>query len=95
MNILVTGGAGGIGSTLCFLLNKNGYKTIAYDNLNNGYIENLNGKDHNLCEFVFGDIRNRYYLKSVLRENRIDAIVHLAALTSLPDRKSTRLNSSH
>lgn len=84
MNILVTGGAGGIGSTLCFLLNKNGHKTIAYDNLNNGYIENLNGKNTKLCQFVFGDIRNTYYLKSVIRDNRIDVIVHLAALTSLP-----------
>ena len=46
MNIFITGAAGGIGSTLALKLTQNGHKVIAYDNLNNGYEDNLkeNGK---------------------------------------------------
>lgn len=80
MNILVTGGAGGIGSTLCLLLTKKGYNVYAFDNLNNGYLENLDGS----CEFIYGDIRSIQTLSHVIQQKKIDIIVHLAALTSLP-----------
>lgn len=84
MNILVTGGAGGIGSTLCLLLTKNGHTVHAFDNLNNGYMENLEDGGKQFCNFIYGDIRNTDMLKSVIQHKNIDVIVHLAALSSLP-----------
>ena len=72
MNILVTGGAGGIGSTLCFLLNKNGHKTIAYDNLNNGYFENLIEDGKQVCNFIYGDIRNTETLIKIINDKNIE-----------------------
>ena len=41
MNIMITGAAGGIGSTLALELTKKGCKVIAVDNLANGYYQNL------------------------------------------------------
>ena len=84
MNILVTGGAGGIGSTLCLLLTKNGHTVHAFDNLNNGYFENLIDDDKQFCNFIFGDIRNTDILTKIFDDKQIDVVVHLAALTSLP-----------
>ncbi len=43
MNILVTGGAGFIGSHLCKRLVKEGHQVVAVDKLSNGSLENLNG----------------------------------------------------
>lgn len=84
MRILITGAAGGIGSTLSLLLTKNGHRVVAYDNFNNGYIENLHEDNKQFCKIVFGDIRNTEVLTKVLNDNDIEVIVHLAALTSLP-----------
>lgn len=84
MNILVTGGAGGIGSTLCMLLTRNGHTVHAYDNLNNGYMENLMVDGKQVCNFIYGDIRNTKTFSYALHQKQIDVIVHLAAITSLP-----------
>jgi nucleoside-diphosphate-sugar epimerase len=84
MRILITGAAGGIGSTLSLLLSENGHDVSAYDNFNNGYIENLHEDGKQFCKIFFGDIRNTKKLTQTLKNNHIDVIVHLAALTSLP-----------
>lgn len=84
MNILVTGGAGGIGSTLCMLLTRNGHTVYAFDNLNNGYFENLIEDEKQVCNFIYGDIRNTETLTKILFDKDIEVVVHLAALTSLP-----------
>lgn len=84
MNILITGAAGGIGSTLAYLLTQNGHKVIAYDNFNNGYIANLHENGHQFCEIVFGDIRNTAKVLATLNNYNIDVVIHLAALTALP-----------
>ena len=59
MTILVTGGAGGIGSTLIRKLIKHGYRVISVDTLQNGYIENLqeDNKKH-ICANYHIDIRD-------------------------------------
>ena len=88
MNILVTGGAGGIGSTLCMLLTKNGYNVHAFDNLNNGYFDNLVDNGKQICNFIFGDIRNTDIFTNILDDKEIDVVIHLAALTSLPECES-------
>ena len=84
MNILITGGAGGIGSTLCLLLTKNGHTVHAFDNLNNGYFDNLIEDDKQFCNFIYGDIRNTEILTQIFDDKQIDVVVHLAAITSLP-----------
>lgn len=84
MNILVTGGAGGIGSTLCMLLTRNGHTVHAFDNLNNGYFENLIEDGKQVCNFIFGDIRNTETFGKILKDKNIEVVVHLAAISSLP-----------
>ena len=84
MNILVTGGAGGIGSTLSLHLSELGHNVTALDNLHNGYFDNLFENDRQFCNFVCSDIRDTESLISILRQHKIEYIVHLAALTSLP-----------
>ena len=84
MNILVTGGAGGIGSTLCMMLTRNGHTVHAFDNLNNGYLENLTENGERFCNLFQADIRASETVSYILEYYKIDLIVHLAALTSLP-----------
>ena len=55
MKILITGGAGGIGSTLAYTLSKD-HEVIVVDNLRNGYIENLSINDKEFCKFFLLDI---------------------------------------
>lgn len=88
MNILITGGAGGIGSTLALHLTHKGHNVVAYDNLNNGYIENLSEDDRPFCMFVNADIRNTQRMLLTIDYHNIDVIIHLAALTSLPECES-------
>jgi nucleoside-diphosphate-sugar epimerase len=87
-NVLVTGGAGGIGSTLCLKLRNSGsyHYVVAYDNLSNGYVENLkhDDSDEYFCIFENRDIRSTQVLKDVINKYNINVIIHLAALTSLP-----------
>lgn len=52
MKVLVTGGAGFIGSHLCKRLVKEGHQVVAVDNLSNGNLENLKGLEEN-PQFTF------------------------------------------
>lgn len=85
MNVLITGAAGGIGSTLCLHLLKKGVNVFAFDNFNNGYIENLQENKKLFCEIIFGDIRDSSKIEKCLKQNKIDTIIHMAAITSLPE----------
>jgi len=86
-NILVTGGAGFIGSHLCERLLSDGVKVICLDNFDSFYdpnikirnVEGVKKKSPELFELVTGDIRNPEHLKGILQENQIDFVVHLAA----------------
>lgn len=84
MNIMVTGGAGGIGSTLSLLLTKKGHTVLAIDNLNNGYRENLYENGKQFCDLITCDIRDTKRITNLINFRNIDVIIHLAALTSLP-----------
>lgn len=83
--ILVTGGAGFIGSNLCEELVKKGYYVICLDNFSTGRIENIQGLiDNNSDRFklIVGDIRN---LDTCLNAvNGVDVVFHEAALGSIP-----------
>jgi UDP-glucose 4-epimerase len=81
--ILVTGGAGFIGSHLVSLLLKQGCKVTVLDNLSTGKLENLRGcLNDSGFKFVKGDLRNRRDLEEAVRG--VDAVFHLAAITSVP-----------
>lgn len=81
--ILVTGGAGFIGSNLCEELVKKGDYVVCLDNFSTGRIENIQGLlDNNRFKLIEGDIRNLdTCLKAV---NGVDVVFHEAALGSIP-----------
>jgi len=76
--VLVTGGAGFVGSHLVERLVKEGYRVILVDNLLRGNMSNLPRllKD---AEFVEGDIRNYELMDGIIR--KVDTVIHLAALS--------------
>ena len=86
MKILVTGGAGYIGSHTCVELLNAGYEVVILDNFYNSSPEVLNrikeltGKDFTFCEC---DIRDRKGLDKVFAENKIDAVIHFAGLKAV------------
>jgi UDP-arabinose 4-epimerase len=82
--ILVTGGAGFVGSHACKALAAAGYRPVAYDNLSRGHREAV--KWGPLFE---GDIRDRTRLEAVLREVRPAAVMHFAAFAYVGESMAT------
>lgn len=80
MDILVTGGAGFIGSHLVRWLVEQGHHVRVLDNLSSGRLDLL-GPALESIEFIEGDIRNFSAVQAAL--NRIDLVFHLAALVSV------------
>ncbi len=86
MAILVTGGAGYIGSHTCVEILDAGYDIVIVDNFYNSCPESLNrikeltGKDFKFYEC---DIRDRAGLDKVFAENKIDAVIHFAGLKAV------------
>jgi UDP-glucuronate 4-epimerase len=86
-NILVTGGAGFIGSHLCGHLLRDGYHVICIDNFDSFYDPNIKIKNvkemvkefPQWFELITGDIRNQEHLAEIFKKNRIDLVIHLAA----------------
>lgn len=79
--ILVTGGAGFIGSHTVNLLLKEEKEVIVLDNLSSGKITNLN-LQHPFLEFIEGDILEYPLIVDLLKQ--CDAVLHLAAIASVP-----------
>lgn len=78
MKVLVTGGAGFIGSHLVDRLMEDGYEVRVLDDLSAGSLENLKGWiDHERFEFMQGDLRRRDVCEKAVK--RVDAVFHLAA----------------
>ena len=83
--ILVTGGAGFIGSNLCEHLVKTGHEVICLDNFSTGHMSNIQELLNNHGDkfrLIEGDIRN--YETCLRASSGIDAILHEAALGSIP-----------
>jgi UDP-glucose 4-epimerase len=78
MNVLVTGSNGYIGSVVTDELISKGHKVVALDNLSRGHKEALNKN----ARFIHADIGNEYYYENIFPSYQIDAVVHLAAVTS-------------
>ena len=82
-NILVTGGAGYIGSHILIQLIENGYNPVVLDNLTNSSLKSLNRvrKLTNVeIPFIKGDIRDETLLNEVFVEYGFIAVIHLAGL---------------
>lgn len=86
MAVLVTGGAGYIGSHTCVQLLEAGYDIVVLDNLSNSKLEAVNrirsitGKD---LKFVKGDILDSVLLDSIFSGCSIDAVIHFAGLKAV------------
>jgi UDP-glucose 4-epimerase len=78
MNILLTGGAGYVGSACLRLLKESGHRVVAFDNLVEGHPDAVDGAD-----LVVGDIRDTQLLEKTLREHEIEAVMHFAAATNV------------
>ncbi len=86
MNILVTGGAGYIGSHTCVELLESGYEVVVVDNLCNSNpkslerVQKLTGKS---VKFYEGDVRDEALLRKIFAENEIAAVIHFAGLKAV------------
>ena len=74
-NILISGGAGYIGSHIAEILIKNKKHIFILDNLTTGYRELINKK----AKFFNNNINNKNKIKSIIIKNKIDSVIHLAA----------------
>lgn len=86
MSILITGGAGYIGSHTLIELHKAGYDFIVYDNLSNSSKESLNRVSKIInqdIKFEEGDIRDKNSLEEVFKKYKIDSVIHFAGLKAV------------
>ena len=84
--ILVTGGAGFIGSHVCERLLARGDELVVLDNFNDFYDPALKRANAALlapAEVVAGDIRDREQVAALFRAHAFDAVVHLAAMAGV------------
>jgi UDP-glucose 4-epimerase len=86
MRILITGGAGYIGSHTCIELIKAGYKVVVVDNLCNASLESLKRVEGLVdCEIPFHkvDVRDKAALTHVFEQYSIDGVIHFAGLKAV------------
>lgn len=86
MKILLTGGAGYIGSHTCVELLNCGYDVVVADNLSNSNVESLKrvkkitGKD---VKFYKADILDKKAMRKIFKQNKIDVVIHFAGLKAV------------
>ena len=88
--ILVTGGAGYIGSHNVIALLNAGYDVVIFDNLELGHIETVNTLKNivskgKVVDFIKGDLQNLSDIESVFEKYQIDAVVHFAAYSQVAE----------
>jgi len=76
MKVLVTGGAGYIGSHTVSMLQKKGYQVTVFDNLIFGHREAIS------CPLIVGDLLNKAQIEAVFAKEKYDAVIHFAALSA-------------
>ena len=93
--VLVTGGAGYIGSHTCLYLLEAGYDVVVIDNLSNSKflslerVQALTGKK---LGFIEGDIKIKKDINSIFRHCKIDAVIHFAGFKSVAESVTDPLN---
>jgi UDP-glucose 4-epimerase len=98
MSILVTGGAGYIGSHTCVELLNAGYDLVVVDNFSNSKIESLNrikeitGKEVTFYEV---DLLNREAVEMIFKQHSIEAVIHFAGLKAVGESVSIPLHYYH
>jgi len=86
MNVLLTGGAGYIGSHTAVECLAAGHEVVVFDNLSNSSVKSLDRMARiagRPAAFVEGDIRDRTALRAVFTRHAIDAVVHFAGLKAV------------
>lgn len=95
MNVLLTGGAGFIGSHIAVLLGKNNCNVVLYDNLSNSTFEvvkKINQLSKHEIILVEGDIRDLSNLTKTFNSHEIDAVIHLAGKKAVYESTQFPLN---
>lgn len=88
MKILVTGGAGFIGSHTCVELLDAGYEVVIADNLSNAKpeaVENIQKIAGKPVAFYETDLRDKAGMRKIFAEHSIDAVIHFAGLKAVPE----------
>ena len=86
MAILVTGGAGYIGSHTCVEMLNAGYEVVVVDNLDNSCVESLNRVEKitgKKVKFYEEDLRNKEALRKIFAENKVESVIHFAGLKAV------------
>jgi len=86
VSILITGGAGYIGSHIVEKLVKTNNKIIILDNLITGYKKLINKK----AIFIKGDIKNYKKLSNIVKKYKINSIIHLAAYLNISEAEKNK-----
>lgn len=98
MKILITGGAGYIGSHTCVELLNAGYEIIVVDNFSNSKIESLKRIQeitNKKFEFYELNILDKTTLEKVFYENEIDAVIHFAGLKAVGESQQIPISYYH
>ena len=80
MKVLITGGAGYIGSHCNRYFHEQGVETVVLDDLSDGHKESVI-----VGKFIKGDFGDKDFMKDLLTKEKFDAIIHFAAFASVPD----------
>ena len=86
MAILITGGAGYIGSHTCLQMLASGYQIVVVDNLSNSSeesiirVKKISGKEF---PFIHADIRDKQAIRAVFQQHKITAVIHFAGLKAV------------
>lgn len=80
-NILVTGGAGYIGSHAAAELLDSGYSVIVIDSLENGFMQLVDKR----AKFYQGNVQDSVIMDKIFTENKIDAVMHFAGYIKVPE----------
>lgn len=84
MKILVTGGAGYIGSFMVRVLLARGFEVVVFDSLERGHKEAIDAR----AKFVKGDIKNKTDVRLLLSNEKFEAVMHFAAYISVEESEN-------